>query len=210
MPFDLNEVEARVLGALMEKDMSTPDYYPMSVNALTNACNQKTNRDPVLSLDEAAVERALERLRARQLALSRTGDSRVPKHAHRASETLNLGNPDLAVLCVLLLRGPQTVGELRARTQNLRAFDDLDAVESCLRRLMERQLEPLVKRLPRQAGMKESRYAHLLCGDVEVVEPAAAPERRDRIAELEATVESLTRELRDLRQQFADFRKQFE
>ena len=210
MPFDLDAVDASVLGALIEKEMSTPDYYPMSLNALTNACNQKTNRDPVLSLDQPAAERALERLRARKLALSRTGDSRVPKHAHRASETLNLGNPDLVVLCVLLLRGPQTVGELRSRTQNLRAFDDLDAVESCLRRLMERQPEPLVKKLPRQAGMKESRYVHLLCGDVEAVEPAAAPERRDRIAELEATVESLTRELRDLRQQFADFRKQFE
>ena len=198
------------MGALIEKEMSTPDYYPMSVNALTNACNQKTNRDPVMTLDEEAVGRALEGLRARQLAFSRSGDSRVTKHGHRVSETLDLGNPERAVLCVLLLRGPQTVGELRTRTQSLRAFDDLEAVESCLRRLMERQPEPLVKKLPRQSGMKESRHAHLLCGDVEAAEVAAAPPRSDRMAELEVTVDTLTRELHDLQQQFAEFRKQFE
>jgi uncharacterized protein YceH (UPF0502 family) len=214
----LSEIEARVLGSLIEKDLATPDYYPLSLNALKNACNQKNNRDPLMSLDQQSVEAALENLRGQKLSLIITGgDNRVPKYAHRASETLNLDNRDLAILAVLLLRGPQTIGELRSRAQGMHGFDDLAAVENCLRRLMEREPEPLVKRLERQSGLKEPRYGHLLSGDVAppASEPAA-PERqplrsdRDRIAALEATVEALQAEVSDLTRELAEFRKQFE
>ena len=209
MNIELTATEARVIGCLIEKEITTPDQYPLSLNALTNACNQKTNRDPVMSLDEQAVADALRSLEEGELVRV-VNEGRVPKYAHRASETLNLGNRELAVMCVLLLRGAQTAGEVRGRSQSLYAFDDLEAVESCLRRLMEREPEPLVKKLPRQAGFKEPRYAHLLCGDIESFEPEAAPETPDRITKLEAAVESLIREVADLKQQFTEFRKQFE
>ena len=200
----LDEAEARALGSLIEKDMSTPDYYPLSLNALINACNQKSNRDPVMHLDEDAVGRALDGLRDKELVRVTT-EGRVPKYAHRASETLSLGNRELAILCVLLLRGQQTVGELRGRAQGLYSFDDLEAVEACLRRLMERA-EPLVKKLPRQTGLKEPRYAHLLSGDVEAMEnvpevAAPQPSDRERIARLEAEVEDLKRQLAELQKQ---------
>ncbi len=206
MDFELDAVEARVLGALLEKEIATPDYYPLSLNALVNACNQKSNREPVVSYDEDTVETALAGLREKGLALRITGsDSRVPKHSQRFTEKFNLGRREAAVMCVLMLRGPQTVGELRGRTERLYTFDDLEAVESTLHRLDEIEF---VKKLPRQAGYKEPRYAQLLAGDVEVVEEAAAsPERatsdRDRIAALEAA-------LAELRQEFDDFRRRFE
>ncbi len=212
----LDPVEARVLGSLIEKEMATPEHYPLSLNALVNACNQKSNRDPAMSLDESDVSEALERLRFKGLASILTGgDNRVPKHSHRAYEGLNLGNRELALLCVLMLRGPQTVGELRGRTQSLHNFDDLDSVEGCLHRLAEREAQPLVTKLPRQAGMKESRYAHLFCGVPQLVreperggEPVAAGQSRaDRI---EADLAALRKEMEELRRQFADFRKQFE
>jgi hypothetical protein len=192
----------------MEKEAATPEYYPLSLNALTNACNQKTNRDPVVSYDEALVEDALDRLREKGLALRITGrEVRVPKYAHRMTEAFNLGRRESAVLCVLLLRGPQTAGELRQRTASMYTFDDLDAVESTLNRLAEREPEPLVKRLERRPGFKEPRHAHLLSGNVEEAETSAAgavsEPRRDRIAELETRVEALERA-------FADFRRQFE
>jgi len=207
MDWQLNAAEVRVLGSLLEKEVATPDYYPLSLNALVNACNQKSNRDPVVSYDEDTVERALEGLRAKGLGLRITGgDSRVPKHAQRFTEKFNLGRREAAVMCVLMVRGPQTVGELRGRSERLFTFDDLEAVESTLQRLAEMEF---VKKLPRLTGFKEQRWAHLLAGDVEVAEefPAPAPDRgpgdRERIARLEA-------ELADLRREFDAFRKSFE
>lgn len=206
MDFQLDAAEARVLGSLLEKEITTPEYYPLSLNALVNACNQKSNREPVVQYDEDTVEAALESLRDKGLALRSTGrDSRVPKHAQRFTEKFNFGRREAAVLCVLLLRGPQTTGELRGRTERLYEFDDLEAVESTLHRLAE---IGFTKQLPRQPGTKEPRWAHLMCGDVETVEAAAppverAPGDRDRIARLET-------ELAELRREFEDFRRRFE
>jgi uncharacterized protein YceH (UPF0502 family) len=208
MDWQLDAAEARVLGSLLEKEIATPEYYPLSLNALVNACNQKSNREPVVSYDEDTVEQALEELRNKGLALRVSGrDSRVPKHEQRFTEKFNLGRREAAIMCVLLLRGPQTVGELRGRTERLYQFDDLEAVESTLHRLAEMDF---VKQLPRQPGFKEQRHAQLLTGDVEVAaveEAAPAHERatpdRERIAALEAG-------LAELRRQFEDFRKTFE
>lgn len=214
MRIQLDDVEVRVLGALMEKEVATPEYYPLSLNALVNACNQKSNREPVVSYDEDMVETALAGLRAKGLAARISGpDMRVPKHAHRFSEVINLGRREAAVLCVLMLRGPQTAGELRGRTERLYQFDDLEAVDACLTRLMEWQPEPLAARLPRQVGYKEVRYAHLLSGEPPVASAAPAPERGTRddpVARLQAAVDRLDAEVRDLHRQFAEFKKQFE
>jgi uncharacterized protein YceH (UPF0502 family) len=214
----LDEVEVRVLGALLEKELTTPEYYPLSLNALVNACNQKSNREPVVSYDEDTVADALDRLRDKGLALESTGrESRVAKYLHRFSEVFNFDRRELAILCVLMLRGPQTPGELRGRTQRLHEFDDLDAVEATLTRLMEREPDALVKRLSRQPGTKESRYAHLFAGDVAdtfASASAAEPvERRggdERIPRLEEEVRRLHEEIAEIRAQFAEFRKQFE
>ena len=213
----LNETEVRLLGALVEKEITTPDYYPLSLNALVNACNQKSNRHPVMNLDEDAVREALDSLNEKGLAGAASGaDSRVTKYEHRLQEVFNFSRPEIAVLCVLLLRGPQTPGELRGRAERLHRFDDLDAVHSALQHLMKRE-PPLVKVLPRQPGTKEARYAHLLSGDVETWEPEPAPEATaasssdsDRIARLEDEVAALQKEITDLKQQLAEFRKQFE
>jgi hypothetical protein len=214
----LDEIEVRVLGALLEKEITTPDYYPLSLNALINACNQKSNRDPVMALDESVVTQALDSLNEKNLAGQvSSADSRVPKYAHRLQEVFNFDRREMATLCVLLLRGPQTPGELRGRTERMYKFDDLRVVESALHRLMERE-PPLVKKLARQPGTKESRYAHLLAGDVEgwiapaEVPPVAATGGQDepRITRLETEVQSLRTEIADLRQQLEDFRKQFE
>src|SRR6202011_2165892 len=157
----LNDVEARVLGALVEKDVTTPDYYPLSLNALVNACNQKNNRDPVMSLDEETVREALDTLHGKNLAGPAGGaDSRVTKYEHRLQEAFNFTRGETAILCVLLLRGPQTPGELRGRTERMHRFEDLTEVQSSLQRLMQRD-PPLVKVLQRQPGTKESRYMHL-------------------------------------------------
>ena len=166
----LSNVEARVLGALVEKDITTPDYYPLSLNALINACNQKNNREPVMSLEEGAVRDALNGLHDDGLAGPASGaDSRVTKYEHRLQEVFNFSRGETAVLCVLLLRGPQTPGELRGRTERMHRFEDLDAVQFSLQHLMQRE-PPLVAVLPRQPGTKESRYAHLLLGEVDVAE----------------------------------------
>jgi uncharacterized protein YceH (UPF0502 family) len=215
----LNTEEVRVLGSLVEKEITTPEYYPLSLNALLNACNQKSNRDPVVHFDEDSVEHALYSLRDRGLLLNVTGaGSRVPKYGHRLSEKLNLGRRELALLCELMLRGPQTVGELRTRAERMHAFDDIAEVESVL----ERHMPELVTKLPRRPGEKEARYAHLLSGPPPVSGPPAAasdPElaadsfarpRTDRLGGLEAEVAQLRQELEDLKQQFAGFRKQFE
>jgi uncharacterized protein len=210
VPYELDPVEVRVLGALVEKDMTTPEYYPLSVNALTNACNQKTNRDPVVSYDEQTVSEALERLRARRMASTITGrEVRVPKHAHRISETLNLGNRELAVLCVLLLRGPQTVGELRERAGRIYRFDDDEGVEACLRRLAQLEPDPLAIKLDRRPGEREARYAHLLSGlsvdsgqSAAEETPARGPSIADRVTALESEVAELKRLLNEFRRQF--------
>jgi hypothetical protein len=215
----LSETEARVLGSLVEKDITTPDYYPLSLNALVNACNQKSNRDPVMSLNEEAVRRALNSLNEKGLAGngSGAGDSRVPKFEHRMQEAFNLMRPETALLCVLLLRGPQTPGELRGRAERLHRFEDLTDVQATLQRLMSRD-EPLAKVLPRQPGTKEARYAHLLCGDKpEWDSPVAVTEDRsensadtERITRLEEEMSALRKEMADLKDEVARFRRQFE
>src|SRR6266446_4862290 len=214
----LNEVECRVLGCLIEKEITTPEYYPLSLNALLNACNQKSNRDPVMNLDEAAVRQALHSLDGQSLVRSvSASDSRVTKYEHRLQEAFNFYRHEVAILCVLLLRGPQTPGELRTRAERMHPFDDLSAVQSSLQHLMKRE-PPLVKVLPRQPGTKEARYAHLLSGDVEVSHARPASEATaasfnadaERIAILEEKIEDLQKEIAELRHQFAVFRKQFE
>src|SRR3954467_4278676 len=163
----LTPIETRVLGALIEKDITTPDYYPLSLNALVNACNQKSNREPIMNLDEEAVRHALYSLQVKGFAGPAGGaDSRVNKYERRLQEVLNLNRRETAVLCVLLLRGPQTPGELRGRTERLHRFEDLDEVQAPLQRLIEHD-PPLAAMLPRQPGTKESRYAHLLSGKID-------------------------------------------
>ncbi|MGA2133327.1 MAG: YceH family protein [Bryobacteraceae bacterium] len=215
MGLELDAAEVRVLGALMEKEVATPEYYPLSLNALVNACNQKSNREPVVSYDEDTVETALASLREKGLAVRISGhDMRVPKHGHRLQEVLNLGRREAALLCVLMLRGPQTSGELRGRSERLYQFDDLEAVDACLARLMEWQPDPLVSRLARQPGTKEARYAHLLAGEPAAPPatsvPAARDLRDDPVARLQASVETLEGEVADLKRQMAEFRRLLE
>ena len=220
MNFQLTDNEAQVLGALIEKEITTPEYYPLSLNALINACNQKSNRDPLMHLDEDAARQALRGLNEQLLARSAASDSRVAKFEHRLGEAFNFDRKETAIICELLLRGPQTPGELRSRAERMHPFEDLSEVQTTLQRLMRRE-PPLVKLLPRQAGMKEARYTHLLSGDVEVTSagiedilsaPRAVGAHRapDDIAKLEAEVSALREEVQSLKQQFADFRKQFE
>jgi uncharacterized protein YceH (UPF0502 family) len=219
--FLLTDVEVRVLGSLIEKQLTTPEYYPLTLNALTHACNQISNRDPVVAYDEKTVVRALESLREKNLAYIFYGsESRVPKYKHVVPEVLHLSPPQVALMCVLMLRGPQTVGELRGRTTRLYEFKELQEVEAALEELIKHEQQPLVSRLPRQPGRKESRYAHLLSGPVEVEAQEAEPRpeaarvavraENERIARLEAEVEALRREVTELRQQLDDFRKQFD
>lgn len=214
----LNEVECRVLGSLMEKEATTPEYYPLSLNALVNACNQKSNRDPVMNLDEAAVREALHSLEEQLLVRSVSpADSRVTKYEHRLQEAYNFYRHETAILCLLLLRGPQTPGELRSRSDRMHFFDDLAAVQSSLQHLMKRE-PPLVNPLPRQPGTKETRYAHLLSGGVAQVEaePKVHAVREehaldgDRIRKLEEEIAALKNEIADVKQRFAQFRKQFD
>jgi uncharacterized protein YceH (UPF0502 family) len=215
--FILNPAEARVLGSLVEKDITTPDYYPLSLNALINACNQKNNREPVTNFDEETVRLALRNLSDKRLAGPASGaDGRVTKYEHRLQEVFNFTRPETAILCVLLLRGPQTPGELRGRGERMHRFEDLDEVLSGLQQLMRRE-PPLAKALGRRPGTKEIRYAHLLSGDVEAWEPpseTAYPgsviDDNERVAHLEAQVATLQSEVAELKQQMAEFRKQFE
>ena len=217
-PIVLTAAEARVLGALVEKEATTPDYYPLSLNALGNACNQRSNREPVMSLDEDDLRQALNGLERKQLAgRVRSGDGRVTKYEHWLGEAFNLSRAETALFCVLLLRGPQTPGELRGRTDRLHSFDEISDVLSGLQKLMER-VPPLAALLPRQPGTKESRYAHLICGPVEsIVQPvqpmaagaqehaASSPAHEERIAQLEATVEELRHEVARLREKVENF-----
>lgn len=221
MEFQLSDHEARILGCLIEKEMTTPEYYPLTLNALTNACNQKSNRDPVISLDETDVVRGLDSLRFKGLALQASSDSgRVPKYRHNLAQKLYLEPDEQAILCELLLRGAQTVGELRNRCERMHDFKSLESVEQVLQLLINRK-QPLVLKLPRQAGRKENRFAHLLCGQPIIDEssnshpaPEAARQHVDaqdaRLLALEEEVAALRVEVANLTAAITEFRSQFE
>lgn len=217
----LTPIEARVLGSLIEKEATTPEYYPLTLNALTLACNQKSNREPVMELDEKIVVRAIESLRTKRLVTRvSVAGARVPKYRHDVPSVFEFSPPELSLLGVLLLRGPQTPGELRTRSTRLYEFKDLMEVESTLQRLIEREDGPFVVLLPREAGRREQRFAHLFCGEVKITESTIAPPlekavlevhaENERIATLEQQVYLLRNELDHLKQQFEGFKKQFE
>lgn len=217
----LSPLQARVLACLVEKSITTPEYYPLTLSALTAACNQKSNRDPVMQVDEKDVVRALDNLRDAKLAWVVTmAGSRVPKYRHSLTDVFPLTSQQTAILCELMLRGPQTVGELRARGARMAEFADAQQVAAALHELAAREGAPLVVRLPRQAGKREERYAHLLCGAVQTeaapAEPGPEPARltviseNERLAALDAKVSQLQDELEGLKAQFADFVKQFQ
>jgi uncharacterized protein YceH (UPF0502 family) len=221
MPTILNDVEIRVLGSLIEKQITTPEYYPLTLNALMLACNQKNNRNPVTSYDEATVAAAVETLREKNLVYVFYGStSRVPKYKHVMPEVMHLTPAETAIMCVLMLRGTQTPGELRGNGSRLYSFTSLEEVEGTLNALISREPEPLVVRLPRQPGQKEVRFAHLLSGEVDVaalaetVQPQRGVSARrsdpDRVEKLEHQVADLTAEIQTLKQQFEEFKKQFE
>lgn len=215
--YTLNGVEARVLGALIEKEMTTPEYYPLTLKALTAACNQKSNREPVMELDEAAVVRGLDGLKGKRL-LIQSDASRVPRYEEIFARHHKLVNREMAVVCLLLLRGPQTIGELRGRSERMYGFASLEETEEVLESLAEMGF---LLKMARQPGQKECRYAHLLSG--EIIEPATSggssrPEEatlkvraeNERLAEMELELQVIREELAALRQAFADFRAQFE
>jgi uncharacterized protein YceH (UPF0502 family) len=213
----LTEVEARIVGALIEKQLTTPEYYPLTLNALVAACNQKSNREPVVSYDEETVQKALDNLRERNIVYVFYGStSRVPKYKHMLPKAFELDDPETALLCVLMLRGPQTLGELRERTGRLFEFSGLGEVSETLDSLARRD-EPLIVKLERQAGQKEARYAHLLSGEV-APQAATATEKsgsvieakNERIEKLERELENLRGELNSFRESFEEFKKQFE
>jgi uncharacterized protein YceH (UPF0502 family) len=217
----LNEAEVRLLGALVEKQVTTPEYYPLTLNALIQACNQKNNRNPVVTYDEPTVSQTIESLRGKNLVYVFYGStSRVPKYKHMMMEVFSLDHKELAVMCVLMLRGAQTPGELRGRTDRLYDFAGLDEVEETLNGLMTKEPQALVLRLPRQPSQKEVRYAHLLTGEVSADYQSArgdvesAPSHKaagsDRVSRLEEEVETLRAEINGLRQEFEDFKKQFD
>jgi uncharacterized protein YceH (UPF0502 family) len=208
MPTTLTDIETRVLGSLVEKQVTTPEYYPLTLNALTLACNQKNNRNPVTSYSESQVSAAVESLREKNLTYVFYGStSRVPKYKHVMPEVLHLNQAELALMCVLMLRGAQTPGELRGNASRLHEFSGLDEVEQTLNALIAHEPEPLVVRLPRQVGQKEVRFAHLLSGEVKIESVAPAPVEK---VTLERRVEMLEAEVEDLRRQFDQFKRQFE
>jgi len=219
MDIILNDIEVRVLGSLIEKELTTPEYYPLSLNSLTNACNQKSNRDPAMNLAEEDVVRALDSLRFKQLAVLSADGGRVPKYRHLMAEKLGLMPAEQAIICELLVRGPQTVGELRTRGERMYPFGELAAVEEVLQELMVRET-PIIALMPRQPGRKEGRYAQLFSGIPEIneesVEARPEPARQrvvaenERIAKLEADVALLREEVADQRRLIEEFKKQFE
>src|SRR5882724_126234 len=215
----LNDVEVRVLASLVEKQVTTPEYYPLTLNSLTLACNQKNNRNPVTAFDETTVMQALESLREKNLAYVYYGSSsRGPKYKHVMPEVLHLSQQELAVMCVLMLRGAQTLGELKDRGARLYEFSNVEEVDATLNQLAVKEPDPLVTRLPRQPGQKEARFAHLLSGEVAVDVPmeSESPRRAIRVSEaervsaLEQQLETLRAEVTALQQQFEQFKKQFE
>jgi uncharacterized protein YceH (UPF0502 family) len=201
----LDSAELRVLGALMEKETTTPEYYPLSLNALVNACNQKSNREPVVSYDEDTVIDALDRLREKRLSLTITGNGRVHKYGQRISETLNLGRRESAVLCVLFLRGPQTLNEIHTRTERQYRFADLAETEMVLEKLAQGD-EPMVRKLPKLTGQKEQRYMHLFAGEPDleamVESSAAAGAAPNRVEKLESDLAALRGEFDELKRRF--------
>ena len=214
----LSEIEARVVGCLIEKELTTPEYYPLTLNALVAACNQKTNREPVVSYDEQTVQKSLDDLRERNLAYVFYGStSRVPKYKHILDKVYELERSEISIICVLLLRGAQTLGELRGRTDRLYDFSGLGEAQETLDNLMRRD-EPLVVKLERQPGQKEVRYAHLLSGEVSAqyqppeksVSAGQAAGGVERIANLESELENLRGEFDSFRQSFEEFKRQFE
>ena len=216
MPLELSPIETRVLGALLEKERTTPEYYPLSLNGLVVACNQTTNRDPIVSYDDRTVEQGLDRLREKKLAmLVHTAGARVPKYRHTLLDTYNLDAREVALLCVLMLRGPQTPGELRSRTERMCGPMTLPEIEKCLEELTSGG-GPLVRVIPARAGQKEKRYVQLLSGepDLESLTSAPAPalgsaSDKTRIETLEAELDALKSEFRALREELADFKKLF-
>ncbi|MBI5418028.1 YceH family protein [Candidatus Poribacteria bacterium] len=218
MDLVLNPIEVRILGSLIEKEITTPDYYPLTLNALTLACNQKSSREPVMNLDEKTIIRVLDNLRFKQLVWQTTTmEGRVPKYKHNMSK-FNFSSQELGIICALFLRGPQTPGELRIHTDRLCNFNDITEVESILQKLVGTENGyPYIVHLPREAGRKERRYAHLFCGEVTVdttppQEPAALEVQAEnqRISSLELEISAMRKELNELKDQFAKFRKQFE
>ena len=219
IPMPLSAEELRVLGCLIEKQFLTPDVYPMTINSIVTACNQKTSRDPVTSYDEDTVDAVLVILQDKRLAQRISGpDHRVPKYRELLGVSTGLRVSELALLCVMMLRGPNTLNELKDRTARIHSFADLDEVEQTLDRLISREPQHLVVKLPRLAGQKEQRYTHLLAGEIDAESlaiaaasnAAPAPPREDRIAKLEAEVADLRNQIANLQEQFANFRKQFE
>ena len=215
MSGQLTETEARIVGSLIEKQLTTPEYYPLTLNALVAACNQKTNREPVTNYDEQTVTGALDDLRDKNIVYVFYGStSRVPKYKHILPDVYHLEPSETAVMCVLMLRGPQTIGELRERTGRLYDFRDLNDVNETLESLIKRE-EPLITRLERAPGQKEARYAHLLCGEVTSYTPPERASRGsaandERVEKLEQEIETLKTELSAFRQEFEDFKRQFE
>ena len=213
MDIVLNDKEVRVLGSLIEKELSTPDYYPLSINALTNACNQKSSRDPVVSYGEQTVEEVVDGLAQKDL-VHKSLVGRVPKVEERLTQAYNLVPRESAALCVLLLRGPQTGGEIKGRTARLCSFESLDEVHETLGRLEE---YGFVRCLARQPGHKESRYTHLLCGEPQIDKEETAPAdengvpvESERIQKVEQDIQTLRNELAELRREFQEFKKQFD
>ena len=219
MPTILTDAEVRVLGALVEKQVTTPEYYPLTLNALVQACNQKNNRNPVVTYSDETVADAIESLRAKNLVYVFYGStSRVPKYKHMMAEIFDLSPPELAIMCVMMLRGHQTVGELRGRSERLYNFASLPEVEETLNSLAAKEPDSLVLKLPRQPGQKEIRYAHLLSGEIDLshlseIEGSQATvqhSKPDRISALEQEMASLRAEVETMRQEFAEFKRQFE
>lgn len=216
MDIMLDETEVRILGCLMEKEMTTPEYYPMSLNALTNACNQKSNRNPVVSYDETVVTKGLERMQGKNLARKTHGaGSRVPKYLHTVLDHFDLSKQEMAILCELLLRGPQTAGELRSHGERMSPFEKLEEVEQTLQGLME-HVPQLAIKLPRETGRKERRYMHLCSGvggtarmEPDSADEPAVPPAQETTVRLEEEIAELRRELEELRQAFAAFKAQF-
>jgi uncharacterized protein YceH (UPF0502 family) len=214
MAGQLTEIEARIVGALIEKQLTTPEYYPLTLNSLVAACNQKTNREPVMSLDDRTVQSSLDDLRDKNIVYVFYGSgSRTVKYKHILPDIYNLEPSETAVMCVLMLRGPQTIGEIRERTGRLYDFRDLNDVNETLESLTKRD-EPMIVRLERAPGQKEARFAHLLCGEVTSYVP---PERSargggsdERFDKLEQEIETMKSELDSIRAEFAEFKKQFE
>ena len=207
----LTDADVRVLGSLIEKELTTPEHYPLTLNALTNACNQSSNRDPVVRFDDATVKAAVDRLRKYSLVRSiQRSDARAMKYMHLMGEAMTLERPELAAMCVLMLRGPQTVGEIRTRGSRLFEFQSLEEVEATLNGLATRSPYPLVARLARQPGQKEARYAHLLSGGVEALPEAHVRAEPDRLATLESVVDALRNEVADLRAEIGGFRRLLE